>query len=436
LIVDFVFRGKTIINGRVVDSTIIIDNGVIIGVHGPSYPIKSEVELNYSSRASIIALPGAIDLHTHLRGLRLSYKEDEYTGTRAAAKGGFTVVVDMPNTLPPVNNKASALMKLEELSKNAIVDYGLYLGVPENSEEVYKLLELRDEIIGFKVYPQDYNKKTLAEVFEEAKKNNLLIIVHAEEPSLIKENPIPGYRWLTRTIEAELYAIERMGRIANKVGFPKIHITHITSSYAAHLAKMYGFSFDTAPHYLLLNSNTEKEKKALAKVNPPLRPEPIRFALLENFKGGIIDAIATDHAPHTLEEKCKPFKDAPAGIPGLETTIPLLLTMFHRGWISLSTLSKVISEVPAEIIGLNNAGKIAPGYIGNLTIVDLSREFIVKPEDFESKAKHTPFEKFKCRGKPIGSIVRGRIVYLDGEFHADRGYGINITKYHKYYKEG
>ena len=427
--IDLVYRGKAVVRNSIKEVTIAIDEGVIVDVKGPSFNVEADNVLDYSLKEGVVALPGAIDIHVHLRGLNLSYKEDEYTGTRAAAKGGFTIVVDMPNTRPYVNNRSSLLLKLEEFKRKAIVDYSLHIGIPENDYDLNEVIELKDNYVGFKIYPHDLNKRILGKVFEEAKKNKLLITVHAEHPELIRENDKPGYRWLTRTIEAELYALEKIAELSRATGNTRIHITHVTNSYTLLLAKMYGFTTDTTMHYLLLNANTEKEKGALAKVNPPLRPEPMRLMLEKDFRNKLIDAIASDHAPHSMDEKLESFGKAPPGIVGLETTIPLLLLMYHQGWIDLVYLSKLVSENPAKILGLSNVGKIARGYIGNLTIINVNESFVVKPEEFESKAKHSPFEGTECKGRPIATIVRGKIVYLHGEFHVNKGFGVNISTY-------
>ena len=427
--VDLVYKGKAVVGNSIREVTIIIDEGIIVDVRGPSFNVEADRVLDYSLKEGVIALPGAIDIHVHLRGLNLSYKEDEYTGTRAAAKGGFTIVVDMPNTDPYINNRNSLLLKLEEFKRKAIVDYSLHVGIPQDDHSLNEIIKLRDNYVGFKVYPHDLNKGILSEVFEEAKKNKLLITVHAEHPELIKENNKPGYRWLTRTIEAELYALEKIVELSRATGNTRVHVTHVTNSYTLLLAKMYGFTTDTTMHYLLLNANTEKEKGALAKVNPPLRPEPMRLMLERDFRNMLIDVIASDHAPHSIDEKLEPFSKAPPGIVGLETTIPLLLLMHHQGWIDLVYLSKLVSETPAKILGLSNVGRIARGYIGNLTIIYINESFVIKPEEFESKAKYSPFEGIECKGKPIVTIVRGKIVYSHGEFHVDKGFGVNISTY-------
>lgn len=428
MVVDFIYRGKAIIGDEIREATIVIDRGLIIGVHGPAYSIQSDVVLDYSGRNGVVALPGAIDIHVHLRGLELSYKEDEYTGTRAAARGGFTVVIDMPNTKPYINTKEALLRKLHELERKSIVDYGLYIGVPNTLDAMEELMVFTKNIIGLKIYPHDLKKSFLSKILRHAAKKNLVIVVHAEDPDYLREVDKPGYRWLGRTVESEMHAIMRIGAMARWYN-ARIHITHITSSYGLRTAKQYGFTVDATPHHLLLDSSYEEKFGAIAKVNPPLRPGPVCEMLLEDLRHGLIDAIATDHAPHSIKEKSAGFAQAPPGIVGLETAIPLILTLSWKGFISLVDVAKLISGNPARILGLSRLGSIKEGYVGNLTIVDVDAEYIIRPDEFESKAKFSPFEGFACRGRPIATIVRGEIIYLNGVFHGDRGYGVNVKEY-------
>jgi len=364
-----------------------------------------------------IILPGLIDMHVHLRDFRLSHKEDFRTGTRAAARGGYTVVVDMPNTLPKVN-KISVLKKREELGKRkAVVDFGLYFGVPEKRSELGK--EVRRRCLGIKVYlPEDGGKEILEETLRFAAKEGLLVISHAEDPAFFRNGERP--------VEAEVMGIRRMAELSLKHHF-RLHITHLSSS--AGLGELEKWrektkvSADTCPHYLLL---THRENP-LFRVFPPLRLEGDRTALLSALRKGRIEAITSDHAPHLLEEKEDPA--GPGGFPGLETELPLLLTLVKKGKLGLREVVRACSEAPASLLKLP-AGRIERGYVGNLTVVDLKKSFKINPSEFESKAKYSPFEGRMVVGAPICTIVRGRPVFLDGEIMEGLG-GKNVKTYGK-----
>lgn len=370
--------------------------------------------LDFRGKGRVI-LPGLIDMHVHLRDFRLSHKEDFRTGTRAAAKGGYTVVVDMPNTLPKVN-KVSVLKKREELGRRkAVVDFGLYFGVPEERGELGR--EVKRRCLGIKIYlPEDYGKETLEETLKFAAREKLLVITHAEDPAFFRDGERP--------VEAEVMGIRKMAELSLKHRF-RLHITHLSSSAGLReLERWRGkieVSADTCPHYLLLTHR----KHPLFRVFPPLRLREDRIALLSALREGRIEAITSDHAPHLLEEKKDP--DGPGGFPGLETELPLLLNLVKEGKLGLGEIVRACSEAPASLLGLP-AGRIERGYVGNLTVVDLKKSFRINPSEFESKAKHSPFEGKRVVGAPICTIVRGKPVFLEGEVIEGFG-GRNVRTY-------
>ncbi|MEM3011766.1 MAG: dihydroorotase family protein [Candidatus Hadarchaeales archaeon] len=372
--------------------------------------------LDFRGEGKVI-LPGLIDMHVHLRDFELSHKEDFRTGTKAAARGGYTVVVDMPNTLPRVN-RISVLRRREELGRRrAVVDFGLYFGVPEEKSELRK--EVGRRCLGIKVYlPEDGERETLEETLRFASREKLLVIAHAEDPAF--------FRGRERPPEAEVMGIRRMAELSLRHRF-RLHLTHLSSSAGLRelerWRKRVRLSADTCPHYLLLTHR----RNPLFRVFPPLRTGRDRVALLEGLGSGRIEVVTSDHAPHLRDEKERP--DGPGGFPGLETELPLLLTLVKRGKLGLERVVRAYSEAPASLLGLPG-GRIERGYVGNLTVVDLKKSFRIDPSKFESKAKYSPFEGKEVVGAPLCTIVRGRPVFLDGEVVEGLG-GMNVRSYGK-----
>jgi dihydroorotase (multifunctional complex type) len=188
-------------------------------------------------------------------------------------------------------------------------------------------------------------------------------------------------------------------------------------------------TLDTCPHYILLDENSVRFLGSFAKVYPPLRKMSDCLYLLKSLKNGFIDIISSDHAPHSFNEKMKPYEEAPAGIPGLETTVPLLLTLVNKNEISIERFIELFSINPAKILNIKKVGLIKEGYYGNITIVDMKHEEEIKAEYFESKAKYSPFNTWKIKGKPIATIVRGKTIMLNDEVFNFIGWGKNVRTY-------
>ena len=373
-----------------------------------------------------ITLPGFIDLHTHLRGLELAYKEEEYSGTRAAARGGYTAVVDMPNTIPRVDNLRSLELKLEKLRTQSVVDFGISVAPPLNGD-LKKLKDLisRPEVVSIgEVFPEELHLIPLIVHAMHEVSTSKPIIVHPEVPELIGECK-EGYRWICRPLEAEWSAIMLVHELVGQGDVDvKIHITHVTNPTSIALAKRFGFTVDTAPHYLYLSSDDELRKGCIAKVNPPLRHSTTNRALLTYTQ--YLDAIATDHAPHSLEEKSRSFMECPSGIASLDVAPLLILDLVSRGFLSLSDVVRLLSLGPAKILGLNMWGCFEPGCIASYTIVNLEKESVIDSSRFASKAKFSPYDGMRVRGSVAATIVRGEIVQLEGEIVVSRPIGIPL----------
>lgn len=404
-----IIHGKALLWDRIENVYIKIDDGWITDISKQA-PTGEVIEFD---KPGMVILPGMIDLHVHMRDFEQSYKEDFYTGTLSAAAGGVCIVVDMPNTRPR-NNRLEVLRRREAVaSSKAIVDYGLYYGVPESLDELEGYEELA---VGMKIYPQDYDNPHLSDILRYNAKKNILTVVHPEDPSDMSRG--------VRSLSSEYKAISMFREKAVKLGL-RLHLTHLTSVNSIFLAQTGegNVTTDTCPHYLLLNS--DQHKGIYYKVHPPLRPKDIQESLLENIKQCPLDAISTDHAPHTIDEKMG--HDGKGGFPGLETALPILMTLYRRALLTLWDVARLYSYKPAAILGLDDIlGTIEPGKLANLVVYDMDGEYPVDPSGFKTKAKHSPFDGMKVVGRVYCTIVRGRFVYIDGEAHVKNGYGVNI----------
>jgi len=405
-------------------------------------PASETVNLNGD-----LLLPGLVDIHVHLRGQGLSYKEDFYTGTAAAAAGGVTTVVDMPNNIPVTMSVETVKERIKSAGDKIVVNVAFYSAFPEKHEEAKRIV-VEGGAIAFKFFmsrkvggidPKD--NSAILEALREAAGLDVPVAIHAEDIRLIEERKKKVELLEKEGIEAylevhspsvEKAAIERAAGLAEETG-AKIHICHLSSSKglgAVLAAKKKGLqvSCEVTPHHLLLTVEDLKSKGATALVNPPLRPKRDVDSLWKALRDGSIDVLASDHAPHRLEEKFPPIWEAKTGISGLETMLPLLFTQVDRGLLTLETLIRMASERPAEILGLEGRGRIVEGGYADLVVVDPSERFRIDPSTFHSKAKHSPFEGWTVKGRPVKTFVNGRLVMDEGEIVAKPGDGRVIRR--------
>lgn len=429
---DILIRGMCYIDGYIIPQSIIINNERIVDIKNITYSVNADRVIDFSQNPSIIVFAGFIDIHAHLRDLKLSYKEDFYTGTRAAAKGGITIVGDMPNTRPETTSLNLLDEKDEIASSKALIDYGLYVGLPQESMKFIKELpSMSLKTIGVKIYMyKDFYGKNIdvfRKILEKIAEYDLPTVVHAENPRFFRNG--------LRPIESEVSAIKDIFNLKKNIDF-KLHITHLSSKKGLNLIRKLRrrkiFTIDTCPHYLIPLMEKNIVPKTLLKVHPPLRSKDDCKALLNALRYNIVDAISSDHAPHTSNEKMREWRDAPPGIPGIETMVPILFTLYNRGVLSLYNIASLLSENPAKILSIPKAGLIKEGFYANLTIVNLKREKIIDPSNFESKAKYSPFVGMKVRGIPIMTIVRGKIIMEDEVIVGERGFGRNVKSYYNH----
>ncbi|MBC7108047.1 MAG: dihydroorotase [Methanomassiliicoccales archaeon] len=415
---ETVVEGRAYYQGNLVECCIGIEGGKIVSI---KKVLKGEKHYNYSNK---LILPAAIDAHVHFRDPGLTYKEDFQTGTIAAAFGGVSCIFDMPNTLPPAISSETIKEKMESVAKKAWIDFGLFGGCVSS----FKPESIADMVIGYKLFMSSItgellvpDDQSMIKIMTSVSKTGKVISVHAEDERMIRK--LPEINLLdhdrNRPIEAEISAIEKL--VSNFSG-NRVHICHISSARSFNSIRDTKFTTEVTPHHLLLDNSCELG--AFGKVNPPLRNRNERELLFEAFIQGKFDIIASDHAPHTIEEKEDDFDVAPCGMPGVETTVPLMLNLVKRDLIDLKTFTKCACERPAEIFGLRK-GRIEVGFDGDLIVVDHKKIERIKAENLHSKCDWTAFENYEAIF-PHALFLRGMLVMEDRSIVGERA-GRNVV---------
>jgi dihydroorotase len=378
----------------------------------------------------LVVCPGFIDLHTHLREPGREDKETIATGTRAAAAGGFTAVCAMPNT-HPVNDSAGITRAILEKARSEGAVRVYPIGAITRGQQGVELAEYGDLQEAGCVAVSDDGKpvasaRVMRRALEYARGFGLVVIDHCEETTLaeqacMNEGPVSTKLGLRGAPAAgEAIMVERDVLLAELTG-GRVHIAHLSAAGsvdAVRRGKARGVlvTAEVTPHHLFLTDAAVSEAAydTNTKMNPPLRSEADRLAVLEGLRDGTIDCIATDHAPHTGDDKNVEYDQAAFGIVGLETAVPLCLDRLVGAVVALPQLVALLSTRPARVLGLPG-GTLAPGSPADLTLLDLAMRRAVDPGRFESRSRNTPFAGWTLRGWPAMTIVAGRVVWQDGK---------------------
>ena len=419
-------------NGRVVDPVnatvsildIFAENGRIVQME-KNIEAEADVVLDATG---LIVCPGLVDMHVHLRDPGLTYKEDIFTGTAAAARGGVTAVACMANTDPVVDSPEHIQYIKEKAAQGngvhvypiGAVSVGMRGEEPTDGDALKQAgaVALSDD--GCNVD----NANLMRDVMILAKRLQLPVLCHCEDTSMVEnravnEGSVSRQLWLERRPAiAEEIMVMRDAMLAEETG-AHVHICHISTAKSVDIVrrmKKHGVSItcETCPQYFTLTEDEILTQGSLARVNPPLRTAKDIKGIIAGLKDGTIDAIATDHAPHSPEEKARSLTRAPSGMVGLETSLAITLTeLYHTGKMKLPDLIRAMTYNPASILHLSSKGRLSLGGDADITIFDPEQEWVIDPEEFASKSRNTPFAGRKVKGRVKYTIVGGKVIYQD-----------------------
>lgn len=442
-------NAKIYCDGLIQKGALLVNNGIIRSIKFSSTEnILEDLRKKNEDKKEIdcqnkLILPGIIDIHSHLRDMDQSEKETFQTGTKAAAFSGITIVFNMPNTIPPAISAEQVKKWFKKAENDIFVDVGFIAGIPRNfnEDEVKNIIDLG--VVGFKIYPLNplseidwTNDSNFQKLLNLSSEYQIPIFIHPDWPLPELKKKIAFDKGLIKKLndleihdkvfpvqnEAKFvkFAIKHYKRIVREKNLtfeklPILHFCHISCKESYLLIKKienlrkkkFKISFETTPHHLLLSNNIKLSNANFGKVLPPLRNEKHSKFLFKELTNGNMKLIATDHAPHTLEEKSKSFIEAPSGFPGFETYPLLLLNKVITYELSLENFVKVASENPAKQFNLKKKGFIKENYDADLIIIDKISEYGINPQKFKTKAKYTPFESFKTQVQIWKVFLRG-----------------------------
>lgn len=448
---DLIIRSdKIFIDGRLIDCYIGIKDGIIAAISKE----KLEAEKIIDAEGKMV-LPGTIDPHVHIRAPGHDERETFESGSKDAALGGVTTIIEMPFASPPPHSPEIVKNRMNVADKEVVVDIAFYGAAgTDYLDDVIPCS--KSGIVAFKTFLHEAlpgrakefigltapNTGDQYELMEKIAQTGVMIGFHAENNDMINKNiaklrregkTSPIYHGRSRPPVVEIEATSKILLFAEKIGV-KVEICHISTPEAVELVNrakskgVYAIA-ETCPHYLFLNENALNKVGVFAKCNPPLRSEEERQGMWEMVNDGSIDIIGSDHAPYTKEEKERGSEDIfvpPAGFPGLSTRLPLLFTAVREGKMELDRMVELICENPAKIFGLYpNKGTIAVGSSADFVIIDPDKEGIISKDKMFTKCRDSAlvYEGWEVYGKPEKTIVRGRVVFDNGEITVSPGYG-------------
>jgi len=422
---DLIIRRGTIVNTL---GSEVFDIGVTNGkITHLEKDIKETAKEEFDANGLHI-IPGVIDSQVHFREPGLTHKEDLHTGSKAAILGGVTTFFEMPNTKPPCTSPEHITVKVNIGKETSYTDFAFYMGATGNNLDDLKKAHATEGCCGVKIFLGSstgslllYDKEKLTEIFKTLK---CPIAVHSESEEMLNQrisirdeakDVHAHYEW--RNAETALESTKMIIEIA-KESKRKVHILHVTTKEEMEFLKenKEHCTVEVTPQHLTLSAPEAYDKLGtLAQMNPPIREKFHQDGLWEGLLNGTVDVIGSDHAPHTLEEKDQKYPASPSGMPGVQTTLPIMLDHCLNGKIKLEKLVQLLCERPAEMYSLGNKGKVEVGRDADLVVLDLKSETILKNEDMGSKCGWTPFHNMTVKGKILKTYKSGSLLVDNGQ---------------------
>ena len=401
-----------------------------IGLSGNKIKKIGKIELNSSKvydATDKVVLPGIIDTQVHFREPGSTDAEDLESGSRAAVLGGVTALFEMPNTNPPTSNLVEFDKKLQAAKNRMHSNYAFYFGAtPDNTNQLAQLKDV-EGCCGVKLFAGSSTGNLLvdkeADIEKVISSSDRIVSIHSEDEDIIKlrkkfikKGDVHSHaEW--RNVEVAMSSTRRVVKIAERYN-KKIHVLHVTTREEVDFLAMHkkNVTFETTPQHLTMYAPDCYDKLGTyAQMNPPLRTKEHYDRLWVAIKNNIVDVLGSDHAPHLKENKDKEYPNTPSGMPGVQTIFPVMLDHVNNGKLTLQQLINLMCENPCKIFGIKNKGYIKEGFDADLTIADMNKEVTIKNEMIASKCGWTPFNNYKVKGFPVGTIVNGHLVMSDGK---------------------
>ena len=430
---SLVIKGGKLVDpeaGTISAGDVVCRDGRIVAA-GPDAAAGAPAGAEVFEAAGLFVTPGLIDMHVHLREPGFEYKEDVASGSRAAVVGGFTTIACMPNTAPVIDQAALVRSVLEMAARAGLANV-LPIGSISKGLAGVELAELGGMFAAGAVGFSDdgkpvMNSELMRTALQYAKMYNVPLITHSEDMHLAADgqmhlgawSALLGLRGIPGVAEAGMIARDCM--LAELTG-GRVHVAHVSTELSLSILKWakgrgIAVTSEVTPHHLTLTDEevSRTSYDTNTKMNPPLRSAADVAALKEGLRDGLIEVIASDHAPHSLDDKDVEFNFAANGIIGLETSLPVLLTkLVATGDVDLLTVVKALTLGPAKVLGLASKGRLGVGMDADLTLIDLDASWTIDPRRFESKSRNTPFVGWEVQGRAAATVVGGRVVQREG----------------------
>ena len=420
---ELILKGGTVVNHDGVGKRdVAVSGGKIVGLGVFGAHQAAEIV----DCTGLHILPGVVDSQVHLREPGAEHKEDLETGGRAAVKGGVTGVFEMPNTSPLTTDADTLADKVRRATNRMYCDFAFYMGGTRDNAHMLGELELLPGCAGVKVFMGSStgsllvdDDKGVARILANIRRRAAF---HSEDEDRLNErkhlriegDPSSHYVW--RDAEAARLCTERLLRLAREA-HKRIHVLHVSTAdefplLAAHRDVA---TVEVTPNHLVFTSEDYARLGNLLQMNPPMREPHHKTGIWKALQSGLVDVLGSDHAPHTLDEKSKPYPASPSGMPGVQTLVPVMLDCVHRGLLSIERFVDLTSHGPNRIFGMAGKGRIAEGYDADFTIVDMKTTRTITNDWIESRCKWTPHDGRSVTGWPMGTFVRGRCVMWNDE---------------------